>query len=517
MIPAGSAGTVATPDRTLDRAALFANIRRAAAGFRSLGLGPGGTVAMLLRNDIPFLECALAANWIGAFIAPVNWHLRGAEVRAILADSGAAVLVVHTDLLAAVRPFVPAGVRILAVAPSPALIAAYRIPDAEARPPGDADLWEDWCAGFAPVEEPSMGRFTMVYTSGTTAQPKGVTRAIADPAAIQRALAVAAQAFGVRDGLGAIMTGPMYHSATFAYAFACLAFDGDLFLMPRFDAAGLLALIERRRAQGMHMVPTMFGRLLRLPAAVRARHDVSSLDYVIHGAAPCPPAVKRAMIDWWGPVIHEYYGSTEAGIVSVASSAEWLARPGTVGRPRETTPVQVRGEDGAVLPPGAEGELHMRLNPLTGFAYRNRPDTAAATRDGAWFTNGDIGYADADGYLFVCDRRKDMIVSGGVNIYPSEIEGAICEHPAVRDCAVFGIPDEDFGEAVAAAVELADGTGAGPEPTAEAIRAHVAERLAGYKVPRLVAFHDALPREDSGKIFKRRLRDPFWAGTDRRI
>ena len=244
------------------------------------------------------------------------------------------------------------------------------------------------------------------------------------------------------------------------------------------------------------MVPTMFSRLLRLPAAVREKYNVSSLEYVIHGAAPCPPGVKRAMIEWWGPVIHEYYGSTEAAIVSVASSEEWLARPGTVGRPRETTPVQVRDAEGAILPPGQEGELYMQLNAAFGFTYRNRPEMDEGTRGGAWFTNGDVGYLDVDGYLYLCDRRKDMIISGGVNIYPSEIEGVIVDHPAVRDCAVFGIPDEDFGEAVAAAVELSGAA------TGEAIRAHVAGRLAGYKVPRVVTFHDVAAAGGFGQDFQ---------------
>lgn len=504
-------GTVATPDRVLDKAALYGNARRAAAGFRALGLGPGSAVAMLLRNDFPFLECTLAANWIGASIVPVNWHLHGEEVRVILADCAASVLVVQPDLLAEIRPFVPDAVRILVAEPSPSLIEAYRIADDNARTPDDLERWEDWVGGHEPVGEPPMGRFSMIYTSGTTAQPKGVTRASTGQEAAARGNAMMAEAFGQWNGMNAVMTGPMYHSATFAYSLGCLALDSDLFLMPRFDAGELLRLIELRRAEAMHMVPTMFSRLLRLPAAVREKYDVSSLKYVIHGAAPCPPGVKRAMIEWWGPVIHEYYGSTEAAIVSVASSEEWLARPGTVGRPRKTTPAQVRDADGNTLLPGQEGEIYMQLNPALEFTYRNRPEMDEGTRGGAWFTNGDVGWLDEDGYLYLCDRKKDMIISAGVNIYPSEIEGAICDHPAVRDCAVFGIPDEEYGEAVAAAVELSG------EATGEAIRAHVAERLAGYKVPRVVTFHDALPREDSGKIFKRRLRDPYWAGKDRRI
>ena len=296
-----ASGTVATPDRVLDKAALYDNARRAAAGFRSLGLGPGSAVAMMLRNDIHFLETVLAANWAGAYIVPVNWHLRGEEVRAILADSGTNVLVIHADLLAEIRSFVPDKVRILAVEPAPSMIAAYRIADDAARAPDDLDRWEDWVGGFEPAAEPPAGRFSMIYTSGTTAQPKGVTRESTGAEAIERGNAMMAEAFGLWSGMNAVMTGPMYHSATFAYSSGCLALDGDLFLMPRFDAEELLRLIEQRKAEAMHMVPTMFSRLLRLPAAVREKYDVSSLEYVIHGAAPCPPGVKRAMIEWCGP------------------------------------------------------------------------------------------------------------------------------------------------------------------------------------------------------------------------
>jgi len=508
-------GTVATPDRTIDKADLVTNIRRAAAGFQAMGLGKGSTVAMMLRNDIPFLETVLAANWIGAFVTPINWHLRGDEVRVIVEDCGASVLVIHADLLDEVRPHLAKDLRILVVEPAPSLLEAYRISDAAGRAPEDLDVWETWYGGFDPAPDPMAGRYTMIYTSGTTAAPKGVARAVSDPAAIRGGIDMVAETFGLWDGMSAVMTGPMYHSATFTYSFSCLPFDSDFFIMPKFDAEGLLKLIDERGAEGMHMVPTMFSRLLRLPEETRTRYDVSSLKYVIHGAAPCPPNVKRAMIDWWGPVIYEYYGSTEAGIVSISSSEEWLSKPGTLGKPREATPVQIRDGDGNALPVGAEGELFMQLNPRTQFQYRNKPELDDGTREGAWFTNGDVGYMDEDGYVYLCDRKKDMIISGGVNIYPSEIEGVICDHPAVRDCAVFGIPDEDFGEAIAAAVELS-GEFSGELDDA-AIRAHVAERLAKYKVPREITFHDALPREESGKIFKRKLRDPYWAGRERMI
>lgn len=504
-------GTVATPDQTLDKADLVTNVRRAAAGFRAMGLGEGDVVAMMLRNDLPFLETLYAANWIGTYITPINWHLRGEEVRVILADSGADVLVIHADLLTEVRSALPDNIRILVVEPAPAMIAAYRIPPDAQKKPDDLEAWADWRDQHEPLRDPMRGRFTMIYTSGTTAQPKGVARAATDPDGIQRSIDGVAETFGLWDGMKAIMTGPMYHSATFTYSMSAMPFHSDFFMMPKFDAEELLRLIDTQKAEAMHMVPTMFSRLLRLPKEVREKYDVSSLKYVTHGAAPCPPNVKRAMIDWWGPVIYEYYGSTEAGIVSISSSEEWLARPGTLGKAREMSPTQVRGPDGQVLAPGEEGELYMRLNPGTQFNYRNKPDLDDGTRDGAWFTNGDVGYLDEDGYIFLCDRKKDMIISGGVNIYPSEIEGVICDHPAVRDCAVFGIPNEDFGESVAAAVELS-GT-----VTDDAIRAHVGEHLARFKVPRVITFHDALPREETGKIFKRKLREPYWAGRDKMI
>lgn len=504
-------GTVATPDCTMDKTELVANIRRAAGGLRAMGLGEGRSVAMMLRNDIAFLETVYAANWIGAYITPVNWHLRGEEVRVIVEDSGADVLVIHSDLLAEVREFLPEGLTILVVEPSPSLVSAYRIPPEAQTAPADLERWEDWRDRHDPVDDPMMGRFTMIYTSGTTAQPKGVARTLKDPEAIQRSVDGVAETFGLWHGMKAIMTGPMYHSATFTYSMSAMPFDGDFFMTPKFDAEELLRLIDERKAEAMHMVPTMFSRLLRLPQDVREKYDVSSLKYVIHGAAPCPPNVKRAMIDWWGPVIYEYYGSTEAGIVSISSSEEWLARPGTLGKPREMTPTEVRGPDGKAVPTGEEGELYMRLNPASQFNYRNKPEMDGETREGAWFTNGDVGYMDEDGYIYLCDRKKDMIISGGVNIYPSEIEGVICEHEAVRDCAVFGIPDEDFGESIAAAVEL---SGSASE---DEIRQYVSDRLAKFKVPRVITFHDALPREETGKIFKRKLRDPYWAGRDRMI
>ncbi len=497
-------GTIWLGDRSVAKPALGADALRAAAGLRALGIGDGDVVAVFMRNDFPFPTAVLAANLAGAYAAPVNWHLRGEEAAAILADCRAAALVIHADLLPVVAGRVPEATRLI-VAETPADVAAAYGQAPTPVPDGHLD-WQALIDDNAPIADPAAGRFTMIYTSGTTAAPKGVTRAVTDPEMLALAGRNAAEMFGLRDGMSTAMNGPVYHSATFSYMSSSLRLEGDLTLMPRFDAEDLLRLIEARRISHMHMVPTMFTRLLRLPDEVRSRYDLSSLEHIIHGAAPCPPEIKRAMIEWWGPVIWEYYGSTEASISTIIGSEAWLARPGSVGPLFEGREVEIRDADGNALATGEQGEIFIRLTENTAFTYRNQPELDAETRAGVWFSNGDVGYFDDTGHLFLCDRAKDMIISGGVNIFPSEIEAVILGHPQVRDCAVFGIPDTEYGEAIAAAVE-ADG-----EVTGDDIRALVTEKLARYKAPRVVDFHDALPREDSGKIFKRKLRDPFWEG-----
>jgi long-chain acyl-CoA synthetase len=298
-----------------------------------------------------------------------------------------------------------------------------------------------------------------------------------------------------------------------AYTLSTVQVGGTVVFQPRFDAEELLALIERHRITHMHIVPTMFVRLLKLPGAVRRLYDVSSLEWVIHGAAPCPPEVKRAMIAWWGPVIHEYYGSTEAGLVTGSTSAEWLARPGTVGRPTRLAAVKVLDDGGGELPPLAIGTVYMRQGALTDFTYHKADLKRREMERDGFITCGDMGYLDGDGYLFLCDRKIDMVISGGVNIYPAEIEAVLVNLPGVQDCAVFGIPDPEFGEALAAFVQPQPGA----QLTANLVREHLGKHLADYKVPRLVEFHGDLPREDSGKIFKRRLREPFWKDAGRQI
>jgi long-chain acyl-CoA synthetase len=287
----------------------------------------------------------------------------------------------------------------------------------------------------------------------------------------------------------------------------------DMTIMPRFDAEDFLKLVERHRVTVVQMVPTMFVRLLALPEDVRARYDLSSLRRVVHAAAPCPPDVKRAMIDWLGPIIDEYYGGTETGPVVFCTSEEWLAHPGTVGRPIKNASIRILDADGNELPAGESGEVFMWLDVWPNFTYENDPAKRRSIERDGLVSCGDVGYVDDAGYLYLNDRRSDMVISGGVNIYPAEIEACLLSLPGVRDCAVFGIPDDEFGEALAAYVEPLDGHALTPEE----VRRHVRAKLASYKTPRVVELTGELPREDSGKIFKRRLREPYWRGRERAI
>ncbi len=500
--------------RRVTLAVLEAEARRAAAGLAALGVGEADSVALLLRNDLPFISATQAASLIGAYSVPVNWHFTAEETGYILADCGAEVALVHTDLWPRIRDAVPAGVEVILVETPAEIRRAYGLPESDPPDPEGRPEWREWVAAQTPWEAgEGATRGSMIYTAGTTGRPKGVRREAASPEQQQRTQRLAAEGFGVRPGAVGAITGPLYHSAPMAYMRLLYGMGCDIHLLPRFDAAGLLGDIERRGLSHMHMVPTMFVRLLALAQEVREGFDPSSLECVIHGAAPCPIAVKRRMIEWWGPVIREYYGSTEAGLVTIATSEQALAKPGTVGRPREGTRLRILDPDGRPLPPGEEGEIYMSIDMLSDFTYHKRDDERLAIERDGLVTNGDIGYLDEDGWLFLRDRRHDMVISGGVNIYPAEIEAVLIDMAEVRDCAVFGIPHDEFGETLAAAVSVVDGAAI----DLDAVRAYLGERIAAYKLPRKLDVLDELPREDSGKIFKRKLREPYWREAGRRI
>jgi long-chain acyl-CoA synthetase len=481
---------------------LLERAMRATSALRALGIDAGDRVALLLRNSLEFLEASIATAPLGAGAVPINWHWRGEEIAHVLRDSNAKALVVHADLWPAIADSVPPQTAVLAVPEQ-----GGEAPDGLRSWPALLDASQAW------AEQPQNAPSSIIYTSGTTGRPKGVVREPATDAQREAVRELIAQIFMLQEGQRTLIPAPMYHTAPNVYALAAAMRGMDMTIMTRFDAEEFLRLVERHRVSVVQMVPTMFVRLLALPERVRDSYDLSSLRWIVHAAAPCPVEVKRAMIEWLGPIVAEYYGSTETGPVVFCDSEQWIAHPGTVGRPLEGARIEVLDADGRQLPAGESGEVFVGLDVWPDFTYEGDPQSRRAMERDGLVSCGDIGYLDGDGYLYLNDRRSDMVIGGGVNIYPAEVEACLYSLAGVRDCAVFGIPDDEFGEVLAAHVE-ADSDA---QLTVDAVREHVRANLAGYKTPRVVQFSDSLPREDSGKIFKRRLREPYWAGRERAI
>jgi len=445
---------------------------------------------------------------------PINWHAMSGEIAHVLSDSGAEVLVAHADLWRNTSDAVPRGTKLLLAPPPAEVIAAHGLGAVETRLPEGAASWHEWVEAQTPSKEaPPAPRESMIYTSGTSGVPKGVKRFRPTEAQLVELKALRARVYGIEPGMRALVPGPLYHSAPNSFALSAARMGGLLALMPRFDAEEFLALVERHRISHSFMVPTMFVRLLRLPEQVRRRYDLSSLRFVVHAAAPCPVPVKEAMIDWWGEVLVEFYGATETGPVTLCDSAEWRAHRGSVGRAVETATVKVLDDEGRERKAGETGEIFVRVNAYPDFTYQNLPEERRRIERDGLVSVGDVGYLDGEGYLYLCDRKRDMIISGGANIYPAEIESALLALPGVGDCAVFGVPDEEFGESVMAVVAPSHGAALAP---AELLAA-LGRQLAGYKLPRRIEICASLPREDSGKIRKRALRDPYWEKTGRKI
>jgi long-chain acyl-CoA synthetase len=501
-------------ERRRDHAEVADRAARIAGGLHRLGVRQGDSVCILMRNDIAFIEAAYAVMRLGAYAVPVNWHFKPEEIEYILKDSGTSVLTGHADLLHQLRDSIPAGVTVLSAPTPPEILANYRIdPDQLATPDFARDL-ESWIAEQGPYDGPAVPQpQNMIYTSGTTGHPKGVRRNAPTPEQAASVERMRVMIYGLRSNIRGLLPGPLYHSAPNSFGIRTGRLGGALVLMPRFEPEEFLRLIEAERIDTIFMVPTMFIRLMKLPEATRRKYDVSSLRHIIHAAAPCPADVKRAMIEWWGPIIYEFYGSTESGAVTFANSEDALKKPGTVGKIAPGAELRFVGDDGRLLPQGEIGEIYSRISGNPDFSYHNRPEKRAEIERDGFITSGDVGYIDEDGYVFICDRKRDMVISGGVNIYPAEIEAALHAVPGVHDCAVFGIPDDEFGEALMAVVEPQ----AGVTLDVADIRAQLKASLADYKVPKHVEILKNLPREDSGKIFKRRLRDPYWERAGRRI
>ena len=506
--------TVIAGDRQRDGATIEQRALCGVGALTALGLGEGDVVAIMLRNEPAFLEAMLIARTAGCYSCPINWHYKADEAGYILRDCSAKALIVHADLLRQIEGGVPDGVAVIVIEPSAETRAAFRLTDAQCALPEGATEYEGWLAAAAPYDGPPRRvHYSLPYSSGTTGKPKGVIRKAATPEQATRMVEVTQMALGIKQGMRTAIVAPLYHSAPASYGMQSLLF-GDLVLVhERFDAERLLADIEKHRLDRLYLVPTHFVRLLRLPDEVKRRYDISSVAFVASTGSPCPPEVKKQMIEWWGPVINESYASSEAGFITALSSTEALSHPGSAGRPLPGADVRIMNDAGEVLPPFEAGLVYCRQTAYPEFTYINRPDDRRAIEREGLIAVGDVGYFDRDGYLYICDRKSDMVISGGVNIYPAEIEAVLITMPGVADCAVFGIPDAEFGEALAAHVQPHNGA----PLEREAVRKFLKERIADYKVPRVVEFSDALPREESGKIFKRRLRDPYWQDAGRRI
>jgi long-chain acyl-CoA synthetase len=485
-------------------AELDERVNRLVNALRDRGLQAGDTVAIIAGNRREWFEIALACSHGGWTYVPVNWHWVADELAYVFDDSRPVAVFVD--------PRYAEQVTIALADPRSASVRLVVTLD---------DDYEPLVASGS-TASPADTRLggPMFYTSGTTGRPKGVRGSLASMTELTPdILTLIASGFSAMLPVPGrtLLCGPVYHSAQWAFSFLPMVAGSSVVMQHRYDSAEALELIDRHRVTNTHLVPTQMKRLLDVPAGARERFDGSSLSVVWHGAAPCPPVVKRALIEWFGPKVSEYYGSTEGSIISTIDAASWLAKGGSVGKPLDTVDVIVIGADDEPVELGAEGTLYFRNKMGTAFTYHNDEEkTAAAHREPGVFTTGDIGYIDADGYLWLSDRKIDMIISGGVNIYPAEIEGALAAHAAVEDVAVIGVPDEEFGESVKAIVQVAEPFVAGDELAAELI-AHCRTLLAGYKAPRSVDFIESIPRTGTGKIQKQPLRAPYWAGHDRRI
>lgn len=489
--------------------------QRLAGGLAALGVEDGDVIAVMLRNDPVYLDIIQACRVAGCYYCPINWHFKSEEVAYLLRDCGAKVLFVHEDLLPPLAHALPPSVTVIAVRPHPAVAHAYQLSATGAVAPRYYDTWLSEQHPYAgPARTP---RAHMAYTSGTTGHPKGIRR-FASPPALQTAqLALAQEAtrigFGIFPGVRSLISAPLYHSAPSLFAQQSLLQAECFVVAPKFDAQQTLALIEQHRIHTAYLVPVMYVRLLRLPAEVRARYDLSSLRFVASTGSPCAPDVKRAMIEWLGPVIHETYASSETGLVTAIDAATSLLKPGSVGRPVGDALIKIFDADGRPCAQGEVGTIYVRQPAYADFTYNNNETARRAIEREGMINVGDMGYLDQDGYLYICDRASDMVISGGVNIYPAEIEHALIDIPGVADCAVFGIPDEEYGEALCAAVILEPGS----DLTPEHIRHTLKQRIADYKVPRRVDLVASLPRDDNGKVAKRTLRDAYWSAQGRRI
>ena len=473
--------------------------------FRKLGLANGDCIAIFMQNDIRFLEICWAAQRAGLYYTCISSRLTAGEAEYIVRDCGAKLLVVSHGLAEVARD----------LAPRLGDLSLYMV---GGKVPG-YESYEDAASAqpAIPIADESAGA-DMLYSSGTTGRPKGVRHALEGLPidAPSPLVALVTMLFGLNESTIYLSPAPLYHAAPLRYSMTMHRLGGTVVVMEHFDAEETLRCIEKYRVTSGQFVPTMFVRMLKLPERVRASYDVSSLQSTIHAAAPCPIDVKRKMIEWWGPIVHEYYAGTEGSGFCYVGSADWLAHPGTVGKSMLGA-VHICNERGEELPVGEDGTIYFES--ANQFEYHNDPKKTAESRHPdhpSWSTLGDVGRLDEEGYLYLTDRKAFMIISGGVNIYPQEAENLLIGHPKVADVAVIGVPNEEFGEEVKAVVQPADWRDAGPV-LAEELIAYCRAHLSPIKCPRSVDFDPELPRHPTGKLYKRLIRDRYWGKRESRI
>ncbi len=472
--------------------------------FRGLGLKPGDVIALFMENNARYLEICWAAQRAGLYYTCISSRLTASEVDYIVGDCGAQVFITsagQAELAKELVDLMPGVGHRLMVGGTIEGYASYE----KARDEQPTDSIADETAGA-----------DMLYSSGTTGRPKGIKVPLTGEAidAPNPLLGLAQFLYGFTEDTVYLSPAPLYHAAPLRYCMAVQRLGGTVVVMEKFEPEEALRLIEWHKITHSQWVPTMFVRMLKLPQELRQQYDVSSLKVAIHAAAPCPVPIKQQMMDWWGPVIYEYYAGTEGNGFCAISPEEWLARPGSVGKAL-LGEIHIIDEDGTEQPAGEAGTIYFANGPE--FEYHNSPDKTAESRNAdGWSTLGDVGYVDEEGYLFLTDRKAFMIISGGVNIYPQEIENLLITHDKVADVAVIGVPNEDFGEEVKAVVQPADFQMAGPDLEAELI-GFCREHLSHVKCPRSVDFMEELPRHPTGKLYKRLIRDRYWGNRDSKI
>jgi fatty-acyl-CoA synthase len=476
-------------------AELDAKANQIAQLLRASGIQTGQHIAMMLKNCREFIEVVFGCSRAGVVFTPISTHLKKEETAYIINNCNARLFIASASL---------ADVATEAAEHAPELLRKFIVG-------GETAGFEDWQSAVASqpsdeISDQSLG-VPMLYSSGTTGKPKGIFRAPQNTDLdAPHPLKLVGAYYGFSDTTVYLSPAPLYHSAPLFYNTLNMTGGGTSIIMDRFDPEQALALIERYEVTHSQWVPSMFIRMLKLPEGIRERYDVSSMQRAIHAAAPCPIDIKRQMINWWGPVICEYYSSTEGVGFTLIDSEDWLAHPGSVGRPLTGVP-KILDDEMKVLAPGEIGQIY--FDEIGRFEYFDEPgktDEAFDTR--GWGTVGDMGYLDADGYLYLTDRKNFMIITGGVNVYPAEIEGLLVTHPQIADAAVFGIPNEEYGEEVKAVVQLLDHEEAGDALSGDLIL-WMKERLSSVKVPKSVDFMEQLPRMDNGKLYKRHLMDAY--------